>query len=85
MIEPIMNINDIPKKVMDSATIGHNANLFLVVFTTGNENHGFALLPEGAKAFYQNLGNHIVEYEKTVRPINTAGLAPEIVSPFQKQ
>jgi len=80
-----MNPNDVPKKVIDQAIVGNNPALFLIVFTTGTEHHGFAITPEGAKAFYENLGTHITEYETRVRPIDTTGLAPQILSPIQKK
>ncbi|MDO8742102.1 MAG: hypothetical protein Q7J45_01000 [bacterium] len=80
-----MNPNDVPKKLVDQATVGSNPALFMILFATGNENHGFAITPEGAKAFYENLGAHIKEYEATVRSIDTTGLAPQILSPIQKK
>ncbi len=79
-----MNINEIPKKFMDSAAVGHDAHSFLVIFVTGNESHGFVLAPQGAKAFYENLGRHIKEYEATSGPIDTAGLDLGTLSPIQK-
>lgn len=80
-----MNPNDIPKKLIDQATVGSNPALFMMVFSTGNEHHGFAITPEGAKAFYANLGTHIKEYEARIRPIDTTGLPPQILSPIQKK
>ncbi len=80
-----MNPNDVPKKIVDQATVGSSPALFMILFTTGNENHGFAITPEGAKAFYQNLGSQIKEYEARIRPIDSTGLTPQILSPIQKK
>lgn len=78
-----MNPNDVPKIVVDRATVGSNPALFMIVFTTGNDHHGFAMTPEGAKAFYENLGTHLKQFENNVRPIDISGIAPQILSPIQ--
>lgn len=80
-----MNISEIPKKFMDSVAVGHDENTFLTIFVTGNETHGFVMVPKGAKAFYENLGRHIKEFESKNGPIDTTGLDLGTLSPIQKQ
>lgn len=79
-----MNINDIPKKLVDSSVVGHDQHSFLVIMMTGNEPHGFVMQPAGAKAFYENLGNHVKEYEEKFGTIDTTGLQLGALSPIQK-
>ena len=79
-----MDISKTRKTIADGFTVGHGPNGFFIGVLVGTETELYLVDPAGAKAFSENLKTHIAEYESKTGPIDISGLAPQIVSPIQR-
>lgn len=79
-----MNLQNIPRLIVDQFGITYSKELFALGFQCGQNQAGFCLTPAGAKNLSNTLARLVAEHEQKFGEIDMTGVDSGIQSPIDQ-